>query len=68
MDADERATAARLAIGRLFRLGSRPTQDGDLEQYEACRRVILDALDPLPSPFEPQLVGRTTRAKGAPGG
>lgn len=30
-----------LALGRLFLLGSRPFQPGDIEQYEACRAVIL---------------------------
>ena len=33
----------RLALGRIFRLMSRPAQPGDAEQYEACRALILDA-------------------------
>lgn len=31
-----------LAIGRLFRIMSRPYQDGDLKQYEKCREIIMD--------------------------
>jgi len=31
-----------LAIGRIFRLCSRPAQPGDVEEYERCRRIILD--------------------------
>lgn len=38
--------AVRLAIGRIFRLASRPSQPGDIEQYESCRRLIMDILDP----------------------
>jgi hypothetical protein len=33
----------RLALGRIFRLMSRPEQPGDAQQYEACRALILDA-------------------------
>jgi len=39
--------AVNCAIGRLFRLLSRPYQDGDVEQYEQCRRVVLDILTPI---------------------
>ena len=30
-----------LAIGRLLRVGSRPTQPGDIEEYERCRAIIM---------------------------
>ena len=30
-----------LALGRLFRLGSRPEQPGDAEEYERVRRAFL---------------------------
>lgn len=33
----------QLALGRIFRLMSRPAQPGDVPQYEACRSLILDA-------------------------
>ena len=32
-----------LAIGRILRLMSRPYQPGDIEEYECCRAIILDA-------------------------
>lgn len=41
MSDGEAATIVKMAIGRLFLLGSRPFQPGDIEQYEDCRRVIL---------------------------
>ena len=31
----------QLALGRIFRLMSRPSEPGDEEQYEAARAVIL---------------------------
>jgi hypothetical protein len=30
-----------LALGRLFRLGSRPTQEGDIEEWYRIRNVVL---------------------------
>lgn len=33
--------AVELALGRIFRLGSRPTQPGDIEEYERCRAIIM---------------------------
>jgi len=35
-----------LAIGRIFLLASRPEQAGDIADYERCRSIILNALDP----------------------
>ena len=32
-----------LAIGRILRLGSRPAQAGDSEDYERCREIIMAA-------------------------
>ena len=34
-----------LALGRIFRIASRPTQPDDVAEYERCRRLILDVLD-----------------------
>jgi hypothetical protein len=31
-----------LAIGRIFRMASRPTQPGDIEEYERCKAIIMD--------------------------
>lgn len=33
--------AVQLALGRIFRLGSRQTQPGDVEEYERCRAIIM---------------------------
>jgi hypothetical protein len=44
----ERSGLVALALGRIFRMGSRPTQPGDIEEYERCRAIILDAIDPPP--------------------
>jgi hypothetical protein len=41
MDAETRMLI-NLAIGRILRLGSRPTQPGDVEDYERCRAIIME--------------------------
>ena len=33
---------ALLAIGRVLRLMTRPTQPGDIEMYETCKSIVLD--------------------------
>lgn len=38
---DEERLAVTLAIGRLFRVLSRPYRPGDEEQYERCRAVVM---------------------------
>lgn len=50
MDQQDRL-AIELALGRIFRLASRPEQPGDVADYERCRRVILDVLDPVAVPL-----------------
>ena len=55
-----------LALGRIFRLLSRPEQPGDIAAYERCRVVVLTAIDP------PLFVDRAVnyardREKGAAG-
>ena len=47
MTEEESRTAACLALGRLFRIGSRPFQEGDLEEWENIRRVVLEASEVL---------------------
>jgi len=42
MNAAELTTVFGLAFGRILRLGSRPTQAGDVEQYEECKSLIMD--------------------------
>lgn len=41
MSPEERAAVA-LALGRILRLASRPAEPGDAEEYERCRRMIVD--------------------------
>ena len=44
LPADTEANAViALALGRIFRLGSRPTQPGDVREYERCRALIIEA-------------------------
>jgi hypothetical protein len=32
-----------LALGRILSIGSRPFRNGDFEEYEKCKWLILDA-------------------------
>lgn len=57
--------AVRLALGRIFRMGSRPTEPGDIEEYERCRRIILDEVDPVAPDWTPNYA--RDRSKGAQG-
>jgi len=34
-----------LALGRILRLASRPERNGDIEEYERCRKLFLDAAE-----------------------
>ena len=34
---------ARLAFGRILRMGARPAQEGDGEEYERCRAIVMEA-------------------------
>ena len=43
MNKAELEAIIQLAIGRIFRLGSRKTQIGDIEQYEKCKEIIIKA-------------------------
>jgi len=45
MTEQQRRRAIECALGRIFRLGARPTQPGDIEEYERCRAIILSATD-----------------------
>lgn len=60
-------TIVSLAMGRIFRLLSRPTQPGDEAEYERCRRIIMDASDPDYTPYEPVISWARDRLKGAQG-
>lgn len=43
MDAQEAHTIMPYALGRLFRIMSRPFKEGDIETFEDCRRAIMEA-------------------------
>lgn len=61
---------AELALGRILRLGSRPSQPGDAAEYARCRALILDAIDPAGTVFEredPRPNWPRDRFKGAQG-
>ena len=45
-----------LALGRIFRLLSRPTQPGDVADYERCRAVVLDLCDPVQPDYAPNYI------------
>lgn len=51
-DQDQHALAC-LAIGRIFRLASRPEQPGDVAEYERCRAIVLDAVEEMPVTYQP---------------
>jgi len=65
MRSQEDTKAIELALGRILRLASRPAQPGDVADYERCRKVILDVLDPLP--YQPEISWARDRNKGAQG-
>lgn len=35
----------KLALGRIFRMGARASQEGDVAEYERCRAIFLDAAE-----------------------
>lgn len=65
MSGDEGRTAVTLALGRLFRLMSRPAQPGDVAEYERCRAVVMDNTEPTAAPWEPNYA--RDRRRGAQG-
>jgi hypothetical protein len=56
----------QLALGRIFRLMSRPEKDGDVADYERCRSIIFDVVNPPPFVDRAPDYGRD-RIKGAQG-
>jgi hypothetical protein len=38
----QKAALVQLALGRIFALGSRPTQPGDVAEYERCRAIVME--------------------------
>lgn len=64
MDKTERDLAIKMALGRMFSIMVRPFEPGDVEQYENCRAVVLDCLEPVVD-YAPNYV--RDRNKGASG-
>lgn len=52
-DKQEAAATINLALGRIFKICSRPFQEGDEEVYGQCRSIILDGFDFLGIVAEP---------------
>jgi len=46
-DIQQAQQAMNLAIGRLFRLGSRSFQNGDIELYEEAKKICFDVVEYL---------------------
>jgi hypothetical protein len=65
MTATERSKVFEAAMGRIFRLGSRPFQEGDIEEYERCRAVIMNLAQTVPADHGPNIA--RDRGKGAAG-
>ena len=54
-----------LALGRIFRMLSRPEQPGDIADYERCRAIILAQTEPAQPEWQPNYT--RDRLKGAQG-
>lgn len=57
MTRTEAESLMELAIGRLFLMGSRPTQDGDIATFYACRSVVMEAAEVLGGSTVPADIG-----------
>jgi hypothetical protein len=42
-----------LALGRIFGMMSRPSQPGDVAEYERCRAIVLDELGDARVAYQP---------------
>lgn len=60
----EQTQMVNMAIGRIFRIASRPEQSGDVAEYTRCRNLILDLIE-LPEDRSPCII--RDRWKGAQG-
>lgn len=65
LDSEQRA-AVNCAFGRIFAMLSRPTEPGDVAEYERCRRVVLDIVEPPIPDYRPDWTrdGAAARARG----
>ncbi len=53
MNEDEKRVAVKMALGRLFKMGSRPTQPDDLRTYADIRAVVMESLEASEARPEP---------------
>ena len=53
-----------LALGRILRMGSRPTLPGDIEEYERCRDIIMRICSRKFSPDD----GKASQSSGTKSG
>jgi len=44
---DQERRLKELALGRIFRIASRPYQEGDIEEYERCRAIIMSDMETI---------------------
>lgn len=61
----EKQDAVRLALGRIFGMMLRPSEAGDVEEYERCRAIVLDVTDPVTRDTRPNWA--RDRLRGATG-
>ncbi len=53
VSSEDRASV-NLALGRLFRIMSRPEQPGDVDEYHRCHSVIMDLVGgDMPPDYRP---------------
>lgn len=50
---NEDKSTVNLAIGRILRMASRPTQPGDVAEYDRCRALILNLCQPVAAGYTP---------------
>jgi hypothetical protein len=62
---EEKNQLVSLALGRIFRMGARPSQPGDVEEYEKCRAIIMAALPAKAPEWQPNYA--RDRRRGAAG-
>ncbi len=55
----------QLALGRILRIASRPFQQGDIEEYERCRKIAMDTVGDARKSYRPNYV--RDRMRGAQG-
>lgn len=60
----EDEVAVDCALGRIFRLASRPSQPGDIEEYGRCRGIVLDLLGDDRPDYRPDWIRDRRKGSG----